>query len=143
MAIFGIIVAFAGGMYLLVTFATYTQIRALDKAALQPAPTAEPPGPADEWAIANGFVFLGNFTTKIGITNGFISAWRQPERPTSFYKYVVQAANQSNTVFDLVTDFASDVSLTTGSSSGTTPGTWSFSQSSCSLIFCIDGRRMR
>jgi len=64
---------------------------------------------AQEWARASGFEFLGNYLEKA--TGGLIAAWKHRERPTFFCVYIVQWTK----AYDLVTEFAGGVSLTTGS----------------------------
>jgi len=93
---------------------TFAQVRLMSNASLVPSSDAEPPADADQWARSNNFEFVGNFTMKFGSMDALISTWRQSDRPTFFCQYVIRSGDRAvKRAYDLVTEFAFDISLTT------------------------------
>lgn len=114
MAAIPVIFGIAAVVLIAITVTTFVQVRLMSKPSLVPSPDKEPPPDANEWAQNNDFEFVGNFTMKVGPMNTFISAWRRYDRPTFFCQYIIRSKDSVKRAYDLVTEFAFNISLTTG-----------------------------
>jgi len=97
-------------MMISVTLTPVISVLSLRKSQLLPCPD-KPEVNTDRWAQANGFSFVGSYMIRscymAGIT---IFAWQRTDGSSFLCQYGI-----ANAACDFVTKFASDVSLTTGS----------------------------
>lgn len=113
---------------ILVSVMTYINITTLNETKLHPSESAVTEA-ENEWAKSNGFEYVGSYRMRAGVANAEIWAWRRTDRPTFLCKYMVRAGNASKTSYDLMTEFADEVSITTcntkdGSSMPLVPGAY-------------------
>lgn len=112
LAVLAVHVLLAGILVLQVRLLSRPRVEAVSEAGGGRVPPAE----EERWATENGFAFLGNYVMKIGGQLARIAVWQRPDRPTFFCRYVIEAQNRRQQSYDLVTLFAEEVGLTTGSS---------------------------
>jgi hypothetical protein len=104
------VVGFCALVVVLVALAVCASVRSMSEPSLVALPAAAfPVDQSAQWAEANEFAFIGYFRFQNRIS---LAAWRRTDRPTFFTHMRVQGKE----TFDLVTLFADDVALTTGSS---------------------------
>jgi hypothetical protein len=100
-------------VFMLVSFLTYTNINNLLKAQLTSSDLIIPQETA-EWASANSFEYIKSFVMRFHSSQADIWAWRRKDRPTFFCRYMVKVGNTTKVAYDIVTEFAGNIGLTTG-----------------------------
>jgi hypothetical protein len=107
LGIFFFVLCIVGVMWVSIIFTSFVQELSMRQSKLKRLDDNEPSGEAPAWAVANGFEFVGNF--RLGPV--YIAGWEHTKRPSFFCEYRIQRKE----FFDMVTTFADDMSLTTGS----------------------------
>jgi hypothetical protein len=109
------ILGIAALVFFVICIVTIINVFSLAKITLSPS-SKEIPDDIDRWAQNNEFMYIGCYETKITNVNTTIWAWGRVDRPTYFCQYLAKAGAHTNKVYDMVTEFADDISITTGSS---------------------------
>ncbi len=107
-----------------ISIITYYTVISVSKMLLTDSEEPLPPENIDSWASAHRFEYVGTFAARMGNSGSTIIAWRHADKASFFCQYTLKYDREDgdNTVtvtrfeYDLVTEFAEGISLTTGSS---------------------------
>ena len=104
--VLGILVV-AAVMWGSIVFVSFAQSLSFKQSKLKPLDNDTPPDQSHIWAAGSGFEFVGNFRHG----SVYIAGWEHTKRPSFFCEYRIQ----QKMFYDMVTTFADEMSLTTGS----------------------------
>ena len=103
-------------LYVLIALITSMNVFFMSKVNLEMDPSAfDSPSVPTQWAKENMFDYIGKFRMEIPMVKMDIYAWRRTDRPTWFCTLIAHAGVETKEAYDLVTEFDSDIGLTTGS----------------------------
>ena len=71
---------------------------------------------SEQWALNNGFKFVGCYAVRVRWVVLFIAAWEHPEEPTYICQYLSHSESRDESLIEITTEFAAGVELNTGNS---------------------------